>query len=364
MWLCSTECFSIWLLQLKHINITVQLWKFKYPVSLTKPVQPVTKAEFTCCYGYKDYEIGSTLRNKFPLSQHAFSFLWQVHISASDHDVKSIQGVGGCEGKWCEVALKGRLVHLNQYNMVQATLKRYSCWKVHVVCCPIMPIHSKFSSSIIRHFFCPSACGRGGAYNVLLLRLLMSPGFYPLHILTEFLYCCLSISVPHSFYSWANSFPFQAVWCSCLSLSVSLPLFWHLHAVKDRQTLYRHWQVVPRHKTGFDAVSGRLQNVWPTLYIKALWSLRSCKKQSEYFRWPKLGSHWCCKKYVVYLLYSRLVNKGYCITWCSGQVSNVTHSWIPFFIFLFYFFFKSYPFLLPLFIPASYTPSYVYIGHW
>lgn len=136
----------------------------------------------------------------------------------------------------------------------------------------------KFASSIIRHFFCPSACSRGGACNVLLLRLLMSPGFYPLHILTEFLYCCLSISVPHSLYSWANSFPFQAVWCSCLSLSVSLPLFWHLHAVKDRQTLYRHWQVVPRHKTGFDAVSGRLQNVWPTLYIKALWSLRSCKK--------------------------------------------------------------------------------------
>lgn len=149
----------------------------------------------------------------------------------------------------------------------------------------------KFSSSIIRHFFCPSACSRRGAYNVLLLRLFMSPGFYPLHILTEFLYCCLSVSVPNSFYSWANSFPFQAVWCSCLSLSVSLPLFWHLHAVKDRQTLHRHWQVVPRHKTGFDAVSGRLQNVWPTLYIKALWSLRSGKKQSEYFRWPKSGSH-------------------------------------------------------------------------
>lgn len=139
----------------------------------------------------------------------------------------------------------------------------------------------KFSSSIIRHFFCPSACSRGGGYNVPLLRLLMSPAFYPLHILTEFLYCCLSISVPHSFYSWANSFPFQAVWCSCLSLSVSLPLFWHLHAVKDRQTLHRHWQVVPRHKTGFDAVSGRLQNVWPTLYIKALWSLRSGKRDSR-----------------------------------------------------------------------------------
>lgn len=48
----------------------------------------------------------------------------------------------------------------------------------------------------------------------------------------------ISHLVPRSLLQLGQHFFFvllQELWCSCLSLSVCLPLFWHLHAVKDRQ---------------------------------------------------------------------------------------------------------------------------------
>ena len=123
-----------------------------------------------------------------------------------------------------------------------------------------------FSSSPVSGSFCPSACDRGDAYDVPSVGLLMSPALHPLLILTRSLSCCLC---PRTLsYSRANIFPLQAVWCSCLS--VSHPLFWHLHAVKDRQKRHRQWQPVRRNKTCFDGVSCRPQNVRRTLYIKAI----------------------------------------------------------------------------------------------
>lgn len=54
-------------------------------------------------------------------------------------------------------------------------------------------------------------------------------------------------------YTWSSIFPLQAVWCSCLPLSACLPLFWHPHAVKDREKRHGHRQLVPRHKSALMA---------------------------------------------------------------------------------------------------------------
>ena len=135
--------------------------------------------------------------------------------------------------------------------------------------CSIMPIHSKNVSL----FFIPSLwlllsfslwqrrrlwCPIGGVIDVTCTP--SSPHLDAISLL-------LSLSL-HSLLQSANIFPLQAVWCSCLS--VSHPLFWHLHAVKDRQKRHRQWQPVRRNKTCFDGVSCRPQNVRRTLYIKAI----------------------------------------------------------------------------------------------
>lgn len=66
----------------------------------------------------------------------------------------------------------------------------------------------KFSSCIIPYSFCPSACSTGGAHDVPLLRLLMSPPLYTLHILTESLYCCLSLSQYPTLFTAGPTFSF------------------------------------------------------------------------------------------------------------------------------------------------------------
>ncbi len=87
-------------------------------------------------------------------------------------------------------------VQYGSYNIKETLVLKGSC-SLPETCfvfpsCPFTRKTSLSSSSPISPSFCPSACDRGGAYDVPLVRLLMSPALHPLLTLTESLSCCLS----------------------------------------------------------------------------------------------------------------------------------------------------------------------------
>lgn len=166
------------------------------------------------------------------------------------------------EKKWCRVPLKGRLANLSKYNMVLTSLKRHSC-SLAVTCFVVIRAHSlekvplflsqAFTLSVLQfvteEMLMMSHCW---GYQCHLHSILSSSG----------LNLCLLLSSRFIF-SYGRAIVF------IIKKKVSLLLFWHLHAVKDRQKPHRLWQLL-RHKMCFDGVSCRHQNVWWTLYIKAL----------------------------------------------------------------------------------------------
>lgn len=69
--------------------------------------------------------------------------------------------------------------------------------------------------------------------------------------------------------------------CSCLSLSVSLPLFWHLHAVKDRQEKTQALMASPETKSTLWWSIMQLENDWWTFCISAGLRRWRCFKRSR-----------------------------------------------------------------------------------
>lgn len=150
-------------------------------------------------------------------------------------------------------------------------LKKHSCLKglgllFVTVFCPATQKVFFISSSCTLSF----SLKQGGAHNVPLLRLLKSPALHSLFILTKSLIFPASSSA--TLFWLGQSLSTSFLMFMLIFKSLSLSLFWHLLAVKDRQIQHKHWQLVQWHKTGFDGMSCRLQNIQRTLYIKAIWS--------------------------------------------------------------------------------------------
>lgn len=77
------------------------------------------------------------------------------------------------------------------------------------------------------------------------------------------------LSISHSHFLPPSIFYLTAVCCSCLSLSVSLPQFWHLHAVKDRREKKQALVVSPKTKSTLSWSVKQLENDWWTFCISA-----------------------------------------------------------------------------------------------
>lgn len=165
----------------------------------------------------------------------------------------------------CRVPLKGRLVHLIKYNMVLTTLKRQSCWKTHVLSLQLALFFylsrslakCLFSSSAVLRSFCPSTCDVGDAYDVPFRRFLN-------------LSLVVSLPSPRSLLHLVQHFPSPSsvmfmLTFKCVSPSVLTPACRQGQGKTSRASA-----ASAEAQKCFDGVSCRLQNVWRTLYIKAL----------------------------------------------------------------------------------------------
>ncbi len=174
---------------------------------------------------------------------------------------------------WCRVPLKGRLAHLNKYNMVLTTSKRHSFWKAPVLSLKLaLFFHHAHSLEKLLSLLHPQSLPLSVLQLVTEEVLMMSHwwGYWcHLHSILSSpwlnLSLVVSLPVPRSLSQLGQHFPSPSSVMSMLIFKCMSPSLLTLACCQGQALA-----ASAKHRTRFDGVSCRLQNIWRTLYIKAL----------------------------------------------------------------------------------------------
>lgn len=171
--------------------------------------------------------------------------------------------------------------------------------------CPFIWKGSLFSSSPVSHSLFFSLWQRRGLWCLFteVIDVTCTPSFPHLDWTSL---CCFPLCASLSSYSWSNIFLLLAVWlCPRLSLSVCVPLFWHLHAVKDRHKTAQALAASAKAQNMLwwhvTQTSKHLANLVHESQSQSLRSGSSIVRDSKYFKWSKLCAWKHLKTEVVYL---------------------------------------------------------------